>query len=177
MVENELTQAKVKSLFEYKDGKLFHKKDKGNFNCKGKECGTPNSSKRLTTSIGTKSYLIHRLIFLYHHGYLPKCIDHINGDYLDNRIENLRESTISENQWNCKKRTDNSSGYKNVYFDKSRKIWYTQFQVNGKSKRVGYFKNKEDAIKLADIRRKELHGEFYNYGAKRCEEELNDLEL
>ena len=125
--------------------------------------GSANSSGRICTQIGERKYLVHRLIFLYHKGYLPECIDHINGNYLDNRIENLRESSISENQWNCKLREDNTSGHKNVHYNKSRNIWFTRFQINGKSITRGYFKNKEDAIKLAKQTREELHGEFCNH--------------
>lgn len=160
MVEDELTQDKVKELFYYEEGCIYHKTDKGNFRCKDRQVGVANSSKRLTTFMQGKSYLVHRLIFLYHKGYSPKCIDHIDGNYLNNRIENLRESTIAENQWNCKIRKDNSSGFKNVYYVKKSGNWRVLLQLNNKSKSFGTFKDLELAAFVAEQAREKYHGEF-----------------
>jgi len=66
------------------------------------------------------------LIFLYHHGYLPKFVDHIDGNKKNNRIENLREATKSQNAMNQKVSTRNTSGIKGVMWHKRDKKWFVQ---------------------------------------------------
>ena len=87
--------------------------------CKaGQRVGTIGPDRRERTMVGGrggKMYLTYRLIFLMEHGYMPKYVDHINGDPADNRIENLREATAMQNGTNRGKQTNNTSGYKNVY--------------------------------------------------------------
>jgi hypothetical protein len=98
----ELTQEKVKELFEYRDGALFLKNrttdsiGRSVKHLNGKIAGTPDSSGYLQTKINGKLHLNHRLIFLMFNGYLPSFVDHINGKRSDNRIENLRSATISQ---------------------------------------------------------------------------------
>jgi len=57
-----------------------------------------------------KLHSAHRLAFLVVNGYLPKEIDHINGNKIDNRIENLRPSTRQENKRYTGKKGNNTSG-------------------------------------------------------------------
>ena len=85
-------------------------------------------------------------------------IDHINGDKLDNRIENLRAATHSQNCMNRCQRSDNKSGVKGVRLKKGK--WYGSIVLNGKTHSAGYFTEKEDAAAAVDKLRKELHGEF-----------------
>ena len=79
----------VKQLFDYKKGKLFWKS--------GRRAGHLRPDGYRYIVIEKKTYLEHRLIWLYNYGYLPKEIDHINGSGKDNRIENLRSCTHSQN--------------------------------------------------------------------------------
>ena len=52
-------------------------------------------------SFMNKSYLAHRMIWLWRYGTIDgECIDHINGDTGDNRLHNLRTCTLSDNQHN-----------------------------------------------------------------------------
>jgi hypothetical protein len=97
--------------------------------------------------INGKILLEHRLIWMYVHGVMPtKFIDHINGIKDDNRIENLRECTQSQNQANIGKRNDNTSGHKGVSWDKHGKKWKVQIRVNNKKRYLGLFTSIEDAI-------------------------------
>lgn len=71
--------------------------------------------------------------------------DHINGDKLDNRKENLRTVNKSLNARNTGLRKGNKSGVKGCYWEERVKSWRLQIKVNLKSIHLGYFKNIEDA--------------------------------
>ncbi|WP_179038262.1 HNH endonuclease signature motif containing protein [Limnobaculum xujianqingii] len=109
--------------------------------------GTGKDRRYLATSIGTKTYYLHQLVWLYHHGYIPKMIDHINRNPRDCRIENLRPCTNAQNQYNIAKRGHNTSGFKGVVFHPrcSRKPWQAKIVVRGKVKSLGYYPTKEQA--------------------------------
>ena len=114
-----MDQQKVKDLFDYRDGKLFWKVANIGSCQTYKEAGTINSSggyRRIM--VDKKHHLTHRLVYLMHHGHLPKFLDHINNNRLDNRIENLREVTRTQNNLNQNLRKDNSSGHSGIYFSK-----------------------------------------------------------
>jgi hypothetical protein len=88
-------------------------------------------------------------------------IDHINGVKDDNRIENLREATETQNQHNTPKRKNNTSGYKNVFWEKSRHKWRVEIRIgNKKSKVIGRFNELEEAVVIATKVRENYHGEF-----------------
>lgn len=53
---------------------------------------------RITHDGSTKDYSMQSLVFAWHHGRWAKEIDHLDNDKLNNRIQNLRECTRSENQ-------------------------------------------------------------------------------
>jgi len=73
-------------------------------------------------------------------------VDHINRDRLDNRIDNLRHCTASENQRNTGFRRNNTSGVKGVTFNKNAKKW----QVAKNGKYLGIYKDFEEAKKVAE---------------------------
>ncbi len=87
-------------------------------------------------------------------------IDHINGNKSDNRIDNLRLATFSENSWNAEKRSDNTSGHKGVSFDKRRGVWVAYINAYGKRKHLGRFYLIEDAYKAYEKASIDIHGEF-----------------
>ena len=90
----------------------------------GQQFGTRHIYGYRQGSLKGKRYKEHRLIWLYHYGEWPKeCIDHINGIRDDNRIENLREATNQQNQFNRKSEKDSSSQYKGVSWCKLSKKW------------------------------------------------------
>lgn len=153
-----LTKEYLDTVFYYKDGNLYkhsnHKKV-------GSVCG----SGYVYISLNKKRYLAHRIIFCILNGYLPKYIDHINGNKSDNRIENLREATLSENQRNTSKRLTNKSGYKNICWEKGRLKWRVDIRLgDGKYKVIGRFEKISDAVVAAVNARKIYHGNFANHG-------------
>ena len=89
------------------------------------------------------------------------CIDHINGNTLDNRKNNLRICTNRENTSNrTKLGTNNTSGILGVRFDNRRNKWYADIQYKGKCIFLGYFNIKEDAIKARIDAEKSYFKEF-----------------
>jgi hypothetical protein len=112
----------------------------------------------LATQIGDHFYYLHRLIFMYHHGYFPPQIDHINRNKLDNRIENLRSCTHSENILNRDKSDTAksfSSRYRGVSWEAGKtpesKHWRAYIVVNGRLTSVGYFPTEDIASKIRDM--------------------------
>jgi len=108
------------------------------------------------------SFKVHKVVWEMFNDKLEKGfqIDHINGNILDNRIENLRKATHAENQWNAKKRVDNKSGIKGVCWKKEDKRWLAQIKHNKVLHYLGIFKDKAEAEKVVRKKREELHGEF-----------------
>lgn len=86
--------------------------------------------------------------------------DHINGNKLDNRKLNLRSCTVSENNRNRSIRKDNKSGYKGVSWNSQNKKWQVQLSINGKTKRVGMYKDVHEAGKRYNEVAKDIYGEF-----------------
>ena len=165
----ELTVDLLNHLFEYdkETGNLIWKikpSSRGHSVKVGDIAGTLKSHGYLCVGINYNSYRAHRLIFLMHKGYLPKTIDHINGDKLDNRIENLRAATVGQNQHNRKTNANNTSGYKGVGWNKAQKKWTARITLERKNIHLGYFANVEEAAEVVRKAREELHGSFANHG-------------
>jgi len=154
-----MTQEKLKSLLKYdKETGIFVWDIDKQKTRKGKKAGyIKKESGYLMIMIDGKNYRGHHLAWLYEYGYLPKEIDHINHIRSDNRISNLREVTRSENLRNQSK-PKNKSGYYGVYWSNTKNKWYAQIFIKRKSKHLGYFRTKEEAIK----KRKSVEAEL-NY--------------
>ena len=161
----DLTVDLLNHLFEYdkETGNLIWKIQQRGIR-KGSIAGSVKSHGYLCVGINYNCYRAHRLIFLMHKGYLPKTIDHINGDKLDNRIENLRAATVGQNQHNRKTNANNTSGYKGVWWNKASKKWAAGIKLEGKRIHLGYFDNVEEAAEVMRKARQELHGDFANHG-------------
>ncbi len=136
----EPSQVELRTKFDYRDGSFF---------IGGVLCGTLTSGGYRSVHINGVYIKEHRAIFIYHKGRIPKnyVIDHINGNPLDNRIENLRAVTRSQNRQNSKVSVGNTSGTTGVHFNKQAQKWKSTIATNGKAKYLGFFSEKEDAIK------------------------------
>lgn len=88
-----------------------------------------------------------------------KLIDHINGNGLDNRRENLRPCTTQQNGQNSTSRIGTSS-YKGVSFDARRNKWFARIYVEKKNKFLGYFADEKIAAIAYNKAATEYFGEF-----------------
>jgi hypothetical protein len=98
---------------------------------------------------------LHRLI-LNAPGHL--CVDHINGNTLDNRRSNLRLATKQQNSWNRQTRAANKHGFLGVYSIGRRFIG--RIRIHGKNYRTRRFNTAELAAAARDVLARQHHGEF-----------------
>ena len=159
----ELTQARVRELFDYQDGKLIWKVRTSNRVRIGDEAGYKSPAGYMQVSVDKKLQFVHRIIFLWHHGFLPEFIDHIDCDRTNNRIINLRQATKVQNGQNRGAPAHNKSGYKGVSRHKNAS-WRARIKVGGKEIGLGYFSTIEDAAKAYEKAANEMHGEFARAG-------------
>lgn len=109
---------------------------------------------------------VRKKVYMHHEvmGTPPpgKEIDHINGNGLDNRKENLRFCSHRENCRASRKRQRNTSSmYKGIYWDKKEKKWRARIcLMDGTKKHPGYFESELDAAKAYDEAATELFGKF-----------------
>lgn len=103
---------------------------------------------------GHKRTFLHRFIMNTPDG---KETDHINGDKLDNRKENLRICNVSQNAAN-RKVQNNNSGYKGVHYRRNK--WEAHIKINGKLIDLGRHPTPEDAALAYNKKATEIFGEF-----------------
>jgi hypothetical protein len=102
----------------------------------------------------------------------PHEADHINGNGLDNRKENLRIATRAQNARHQTLRPLPSSGFRGV--NRQRNVWRARIAVNGRRLCLGTFKTPEEAAAAYDTAAREHHGEFAATNAGKQETEQSD---
>ena len=108
---------------------------------------------------GFKTIYLHRLVNKTPYGYET---DHVNGNRLDNRKENLRSVTSSQNKMNHRNRKDNKSGFPGVWYDRNRDKWVAELMKDGKKVFMKRFDSQEQA-KAARITIEEVYFRDYRY--------------
>ncbi len=162
-----LTLERLKSLLTLEEdrGVFLNKVDRGRYK-KGQEAGYTVEGYTYIT-IDRKAYPAHHLVWMWFYGELPKVghdLDHINMQRNDNRVENLRLVTRSQNMYNTNAHKDNPSGIKNVSFRKDTGKWSVRVSVSGKYKSFGSYDDKELAELVAHEVREKYHGEHVCHG-------------
>lgn len=152
-----LTKDIAEDRFWHIQGKLFYKpkaeitwrEEVWNERFAGSECNSKSRGYyRVCITIHGKEekYLVHRIIFLMVKGFMPKSIDHIDHNKINNNIDNLREADHSANSKNMSMYSNNTSGFTGVSWSKTNKAWKALIKACGESIHLGYFDKKEDAI-------------------------------
>lgn len=160
-----LTQEFLLSLFDYKDGELYWKVKAANCVSIGDKAGCLDKlNNYCKVRIHGKMYLSHRIIFMMHHGYMPKQIDHIDRNRSNNKIENLREADPSQNMANAVYKAGKSNK-KNVLWRKDREKWTVRIKFRGKYIARGAFDTIEEAEQYAIQLRNQLHKEYANHNS------------
>jgi hypothetical protein len=158
----------AKALFNYdpESGELTWRVDT-NATPKGEHVGTITRHKvesytsYINVQVLGQMYKAHRIAWLMQTGDWPKgYIDHIDGNGLNNRWSNLREATPSQNNYNQKVRSDSTSGFKGVSYDKKRDLWYVYIDVDKKRKHLGRYETKDEAVAARLAAEKVHHGDY-----------------
>lgn len=128
----------------------------------GNEAGNGTSSTGYrAVRIENKLLFSHHIAWFLHYGEWPLMqVDHVNCDRKDNRIENLRLASLSQQGYNTTLRSNNTSGVKGVYFDRTRRKWSAEIKYNKTKKFLGYFDCIGDAAKARQAAADRYHQEF-----------------
>ena len=147
--------------------KCFNTQKSGKF--AGNILVNPKTSVRYwQVSIIRKLYFSHRIIYsiIKKFNVLPGIeIDHEDGNGMNNKINNLRSASRSQNCQNARIRKDNSSGIKGVYWHEGYKAWIGQIMANKIRYATYPCPTPEIAGELLNELRQSLHKEFQNHGA------------
>ena len=114
--------------------------------------------------------LAHRVVFYLNHGYWPNQVDHINGNRIDNRIENLRDVPQKDNMRNKAMGRNNTSGYTGITVLDNPKRYKAKIMFNHKYYHLGVFNTLEDALKA----RKDAEVKF-GFSARHGKKEINHV--
>jgi hypothetical protein len=137
-----MNQVMLHELLEYKDGHLFWKGTRGRQKA-GNCAGYVQTNGRRYLRINGKLMLEHRVIWMMQHGEVPEFLDHIDGNPLNNRIENLRPATKQQNAMNRKVHCTNKLQVKGVQTRGGRFASY--IWVDKTNKYLGTFDTAEEA--------------------------------
>lgn len=163
---NDLTQDVLRALLTYNpDTGEFTRNTTGyaatDARYAGRSAGYINGNGYVVVSIFNRRHRAHRLAWLYMTGEWPeRDVDHRDGDRQNNRWDNLRAATRSENIHNMGLRPRNTSGRKGACFDARRGKWLAQITVNGKHLHLGRFDTREEAGDAYDAAAAKYFGQF-----------------
>jgi hypothetical protein len=138
-----MMQDELRKAFKYQDGNLIWLKT-------GKVAGSKNNRGYVKITFNYKQFFAHRLIYEFHFGETPNIIDHLNGNCSDNRIENLKNTTLRGNQQNRQSHRDGR--LVGTSFNKHQNKWRARIRINGVQKLLGYFSTELEA-----------HNKYVNY--------------
>lgn len=171
-----ITQARLKEVLRYSPiVGVFEWRVAGRKIRPGGLAGAVIGSGYVRITIDRVLYPAHQLAWLYMTGEWPEeQIDHRDGDRSNNAFKNLRLATEAQNSWNSKKKKNNKSGVKGVFFCNTTKKWVATFEMNGKIAYRKFFPCMEEACTAIRAAREKLQGEFANHGTHKFEQEELD---
>lgn len=164
-IEIQLTQGQV-TIVDDEDGDLAQFKWSAGFGSRYANGGKFHAKRaKRKSDDANMSTLMHRTIMsriVARPLLRTECVDHVNGNPLDNRRSNLRIATVSQNMMNRQKKSGALSGFKGV--SKNGGKWSANIRANDKRIYLGMFDTPEEAHEAYCKAGRELHGEFFNPG-------------
>jgi len=160
---NEVSHKRLLEVLDYNKntGYFYWKVFRNQKSRIGDKAGLLSSEGYIRIKIDGVSYSAHRLAWLYIYEKWPEHIlDHKNNIRTDNRIKNLREADFSKNTCNSNIRSDSSSGFKGINWDKDSGKWRARIWLQGKAIWSKRFDILEEAKIEIEKQRKILHKEF-----------------
>lgn len=166
---NTITKQLLDKLFviDIFSGKMYWKNvSKFHNSLNGKEAGccqkTTGNKAYWVIKINNKKYKRGRLIFFYVNNFFPTpCVDHIDGNSLNDAITNLRQASVTENSWNHKGRKKKSNLPMGIRASGNKFI--ARIAFNKKTIYLGTFNNLEEAKQTYKQKRIELYGKYSGY--------------
>lgn len=144
-----LTPERLHEILSYNPatGEFRYRLNRGRAAGKGEAAGKVNKGDGYRYIVlDGHGYAAHRLAWFYVHGTWPNGqLDHENRVRDDNRFDNLREATPTQNNANQRRRKDNTSGFKGVSWDAREQKWIAQICCNRKNRHLGRFNEPEEA--------------------------------
>ena len=140
---------RVRELFDYhKDGYLIWKISTANRVRIGDVAGVYHKhTGYYYVRFDNKLYKLHRIIWLWHYGYLPEnVVDHIDQNKINNRINNLSDKTQQCNTRNRGAQNNSTTGIKGVSLDRQRNKFHSFITIDGKTFSLGRYTNFEEAV-------------------------------
>lgn len=153
----------------------WRKRPEGHFRSRSKQwngryantvVGTIDVDYRTVGLLG-KRFLVSRIVFALTNSADPgdMFIDHINGNSLDDRPENLRTATNAQNVANASRvRRGSRSGVRNVSYNKRLGKWVVTVGPDKSRRHIGVFKSLVDAKVAAQLARERIFGPFAGSG-------------
>lgn len=156
-----ITVERLKELLDYSPdtGVFTWKTSRGGWPA-GREAGCLQWDGYVRIGIDGSQYRAHQLAWLWMHGEWPNRLDHKNRDRSDNRIDNLRKATQSNNLANTTLRHNNTSGFKGVSRVRATGKWIATIKVMGKSRYLGTYDAPQKAHEAYMAALSSAHGEF-----------------
>ena len=139
-----------------------------------KKIGDRDENYVLTQRYDYGNIKIHNYIMNPEEGYI---VDHINGNGLDNRRENLRIVTPQQNAFNRAIQTNNTSGHKGVSLVKRNNKWLARIGFNGKRIVIGTFDNYDDAVEARKMAEIKYYGEYSRQYGNVCDKTEDDISI
>lgn len=143
---NELTSSRLKELVYYdpETGEFCRMVSVANI-LAGPVNPKPSKNGYLRMHIDGRLYYLHRLAWLYVYGEWPKEVDHIDGNPVNNKINNLRNCSHKQNMQNMSTKTIAVSGLKGAYWHPICQMWQAKIRYDNRTKSLGYFHSPEEA--------------------------------
>lgn len=157
-----LTPKRIRELFIYEPdtGNLVWLVTKSSKAPRGSVAGSAGSKGHIYIQVDYTMYAAHQIVYLLHHGFIPDEIDHIDQDKTNNRIENLRACTSSQNKGNIGLLRNNRTGYRGVSMNGRSGFYHAQIKIHGKQTYLGRFSTPEEAALRYNEAAREHFGEF-----------------